>query len=228
MAQFSDDFSSYTVDQSPTGWTKGFSTGGTYHVKADAAMTGGKYLLIKNDFSLRRFISLDAAGTPADIEIAARVRIKNTSSSQGAVIGRCNGNNGDPVYIAARFAGLSAFVLTRRTAGGSDTTLTQVTGLSLTPDTFYWIVLRLSGDTVQADYWADGGSRPENWVLETTDTLVSAGNRVGVGHPIPGAIQDHDYDQVLIGTNGDAAPGIPAKGGAGAGGVGWVNICIIT
>ena len=50
----------------------------------------------------------------------------------------------------------------------------------------YWIRLRVSGDSHQAKYWADGDSEPDTWTLSGTDSDLAAPGYLGFrATPLP-------------------------------------------
>jgi hypothetical protein len=62
---------------------------------------------------------------------------------------------------------------------------TTVAGLTHVANDFYWVRLDVTGSTLRARAWADGGTEPGSWQVTATDTTFTAAGLVGVRALVP-------------------------------------------
>ncbi len=207
MAQYFEDFASGTVGAAPSGWTELISAsavtttvenGGDDKVLQLNQTTGSTLVFVTRD-------DVDSDADADDAEVLVKFQMANLTNATGNVIaGVCvratSAANG--YYFGPR---TSTQLRLSSVAGGSPTTIASATISALSTGVWYWIRFRANGTTLQGRLWADGGSEPGTWDINTTNGTYSAADSVGV---VSGTSTSSDpiYDVVGIGTNGDAAP----------------------
>jgi len=118
--------------------------------------------------------SWDDIGSPADVEVLARVRWTYGYYRCAYVVLRGSGTTNENGYLASfQDYGTNSFYLYKMT-NGSLTSLGYVTG-TLELNTWYWVRFRVEGTALKAKYWADGEAEPASWQIENTDATYASG-----------------------------------------------------
>ena len=207
MAQYFGDFSSYSTGSLPSTWSELYNAG----VVTTTVETGGDDKVLRLNQTTASSIALvtandvDSDSNAANSEVLALFKTGSYGNATGLpVAGACvratSGGNG--YFCGPR---TSTQLRLSSIAGGGPTTIASATISTLSAGTWYWIRFRANSTTLQARIWADGGSEPGTWDINTTNGTYTAADSVGV---VSGAATDSDpeYDQIGIGTNGDTAP----------------------
>lgn len=121
-----------------------------------------------------RFMSIDDAATPTDVEVLALVRDDGTKSSYNSTVflrGSDDGNSGN-----AYGAGFVSGTIFRLYRVHSNTTST-IKDYSFSQDlnTEYWIRFQAIGTSLKAKVWAYGTTEPASWSIEETDANLTSG-----------------------------------------------------
>jgi hypothetical protein len=212
VAQFYTTFAEYTMGQAPSDWTIRWVTANqTWAVREKTGLIGDRVLEHTATAATqpRRAITWNAAGSPANAEILARVRVSDevpwdpATLSQNRVQVRVSGGSGSE----------SAYYLEYRLEGGGQARLSKLVGGTFTSlglqnfawraSNLLWLRLRAQGTQIMGKFWRDGAAEPSHWQFNVTDTSLTSG-AVGVGALNFQGIRDFDF--VGIGTAGDAAP----------------------
>lgn len=188
----------------PTGWTAEWVTANVTYTE------GSGYLRAAVSSTGRHAISWDTPGDSlANVEILAKVRTDTKAGSGDAayctLVARGSGSAASENGYAARMfvsSGTGAIDAIKYVSG-TLTTLTGSIAVDWSADTWYWIRLRVNGTAVQVRAWADGGSEPGTWGIDTTDSSLSSG-WIGYGSFYAG---NADCDFFSYATDGDTAPG---------------------
>lgn len=197
MAQYFTDFAGNSVGSTPpTGWTeRGTATGGYEVVTGPYA--GYNTTTFANQYD---FLTWDTVGSVSgDVEIVGLFRFTNDSFPGGVALHVQSGSTSGYVGMFTFSGDVPAIWLVN---SGSDSSLDSDTG-TYSVDTDYWIRLQITGTTVRARYWADGGSEPGTWQSSATDTTFTSGYVGLFARNWPGT---RTWKKIGVGTGGDAAP----------------------
>ena len=134
-----------------------------------------------------------------DVEIVGQFKPRSATGTRTFVF-RLSGTNGTGYAIRLRTTNFTAY----RFSAGTMTSIADVTSLSLSSSSWYWVRFRINGSSVKARYWLDGDTEPGTWDVDTTDSTYSTAGQVGVLAGSGSQIQDWRY--FGVGTNGDTAP----------------------
>jgi hypothetical protein len=152
----------------------------------------------------RRLLSWSLLGQPADVELVAKVRTRNSNTGfRNALRARCSGDAGSEqgYYLDLSAAGLS---LNKFDSNHAMVVLDDAV-FPWSQNTWYWLRLRVDGDHLYGKAWPDGSSEPAGWQLSATDTDYSAG-WAGLGHNSGGIGQHKEYAVLGAGLDGASAP----------------------
>ena len=199
------DFSKYTTDQAPTGWSP-LGSLGINKVVLETGSIGGKVLELANS-TLFRALSLDRIQEDInddDVEILfkASAQINNTSNLE--MFGLLRGSGTSSSLSNGYMGGLiNGMVRIYRISSGTATSIGS-TNKSWSTNTYYWVRFRANGTDLKIKFWEDGQSEPSTWDVEVTDSNYESGLvGVGVNNYIG---RKTKYDAVGIGTNSETAP----------------------
>ena len=227
MAQYYTDFSEYTSDVAPTGWTSPFAGDDTFLVVDSivGGVTGGKVLILENGYTTLASTTWSALGVlSGDVEVLGKVRSTSAFSAHPDVRGR-NWNNGSGVLLHAdptsnrRYEGIWRFNgdgLVQIRKNDSSDTITTLSGFSAAvpkwdPNTEWsFFRLRREGTTLKYSWWRDGETEPVNWQQTVTDSAFDSGE---VGITSAGGGRGVAADFFSVGTAGDSAPSGPVATG---------------
>lgn len=206
MAVYIDSFGTSTTGAAPSGWTPRWTTSSsTWVVRALSTATAGKYLEHTATTANHRLLSFDAVdgdGGRADAEIFVRYWSNSNGASQFYLIARASGAAGsENGYI---FYNSSSGLRIAKIVAGTLTTIASVS-FSLSASTWYSIRFRVNGSTLKARIWASAytADEPTAWNIETTDGSITAAGWVGIGSATTAGTRA--WDDVAVGTGGDAA-----------------------
>lgn len=131
--------------------------------------------------------ALLSSQTTADIDIVVRVFQSNAFDGIGVVFRYSNTSNCYYCMLDGEALSFHSIV------GGTDTQQAHdFEGFS--PNTFYWIHVRMVGTHIQFRYWQDGTSEPSTWNIDQTDTNISAAGRYGMYYfDNNGSVQKFDH-----------------------------------
>lgn len=224
MAQYSTDFSdsAYADGVAPPDWTEtwddGYLTWTVEDSSGEAAALGSSYgdRVLRGSTIIGGYdhaLTWDDAGTPADVDI--KVRLLVTSAYQralGAVARASTDSNGDDGYYLLVDPYDNSLIL-RKFVNGSATQIAvhdidtdgALPKWDVADDVWIWARLYISGTTIRGKMWLDGEDEPGSWMIDTTDSAHASG-AVGVY-----ASRTSYFDWFGVGTNGDAAPSLPAS-----------------
>ena len=174
------DFSDYPLDLQPAGWTKRWSTNGSWTVQADTSGTfagNAKLVLNSTNASGRKAFSWDPLGTPSDVRLHTRVRMSTINGGwmAGLIIA---GGGTSPSTINGyswRFRNYNGFygVELTRYVNGQYKFLGQHP-FAFQANTFYHLVLEKEGTSLRAKVWTEGEAEPA-WQIEAVDTMHQSG-----------------------------------------------------
>lgn len=212
MAQYYYDFSNYTADAEPSGWTKRWSSiSATYKVQNSSTPSGKELQAIITAGTIRKAFSLDVIDSDsnrANIEILVKFRIPSdvTGKTNMFICVHGSGGSGTENFYGLELRDLDNLYLWKRVSGTSTTLDSALSILTLTNTKNYWARLRVenSGVDIYGKIWEDGESEPDWQVEKTGDAGWSASLRfAGVGTYV--GITSTYYDIISIATNGETA-----------------------
>lgn len=210
MAQYFDDFESYSTGSRPAGYSLQWDASSGFTCKTFSSQkTLAKAGIVSRDACSYDAVSSD--GNRDNVEVLALVETSSagSGSQKAGVVCRGSGTGSAETGYAATI--ISSELRLNKYSSGTSTALATTSGKSLASNTKYWIRLRVNGTSLKARIWADGGSEPGTWDHDTTDSAVS-----GVGWAgLYTATTSNDYwYQIGVGTNGDTAPSSTPAAGA--------------
>ena len=206
MAQFFTNFSEYTTDETPTGWTSRWVAPTSFLVVADGAATGGKVLRIVKE-QARSLLSFDAINGDANrdnIEVLLRCRATTISeaTTQIGVAARASGAATSENGYRGNFSTATQLAQGKYVSGASTPLGNAVK--SWTVDTWHWLRFQCTGTTVRSKSWTGAiSSEPGSWDISATDSDISAAGWAGV---FMFGASTYDVDLIGVGTGGDSAP----------------------
>ena len=214
MANYSQDFEGYSTGTGvPSGWTQRWTTTGVTTSVLD--VSSDRTLRRAQTTNARRGITYDTVDSDADrddCEVLALVSVDTIpsptvgSTNCGPALRGSGAAGSENVYTARLYTpnGTDKYLQVHKYVGGTGTTIVDYS-FSWSTGTKYWIRLRANGTTVQARIWADGGSEPGTWQVDTTDSSVSGTGWAGI-FTFQGAVAaNHDTYAIAVATNGDTA-----------------------
>lgn len=136
----------------------------------------------------------------ADQEERFRVRFMNQSADRGIGALRVSGGVGTETYYYLQL-GVTTGLSIGKFVAGVFTGLVS-TGPPLLTSVFYNVAFRVTGTTLRAKVWADGGTEP-GWMLTTTDSSIASGG-IGLVWTLASEIAEVHYFSCA--TNGQTAP----------------------
>ena len=204
MAAYNEDFSGFSTGSLPSGWTERWATADP----AWTAETGGDDQILKCTITTgtqvtacsRNDVDSDADRDDVEVLTLFRVRAVSTATTNGGVVARGSGGTSTKYGYSANIYDNDLIV--HKYVNNTGTTI-STSAKSLTADTWYWLRFRVNGTSLKARIWADGGSEPGSWDIDTTDSDISAAGWVGARGTSPSG--DPEYDLIAIATNGDTA-----------------------
>jgi hypothetical protein len=200
MAQYSTDFSEYTLEAQPSDWTKKWNTTNQDFTVEDAENPGQGYVLRTYNTSVDRCgLAWDDVGEVADCEILAKVKSNDASFYSAFIVARGGGSEGSEESIHLRFT------VDKLKLGGYGNSFSDVSLISVSDHTWYWVRLQVSGTSVKARAWIDGEIEPSTWQAEVTETNLTSG-WVGVAQYQSSSYYDGWIDWFSVGTGTDSAP----------------------
>lgn len=202
MANYTDDFESHTPGSGlPTGWTSRWDTPTAWSV----VDTSGDQSLKIEPTSNRCFASMDAIDSDADrddAEILARLKTSSVSAgnAHAHLVLRGSGNSTSETGYVCGIIGDDL-----RIGKYVSATFTEISlsGQTLSANTYYWIRFRANSTSLKARIWADGGSEPGTWTIDTTDSSITGTGWAGCFSFLGG--QNSQFSDVAVATNGDTA-----------------------
>jgi hypothetical protein len=205
VGQFFTDFSEYSADQQPSGWTKRWNTDFPALVKQKAGTTGGKCLELGLPAAGWSLLTWDDVGSPVDVEMVMRVRCATTRLG-ACLAARASGAGGAEKAYFNYYVGDGYQSRLRKIVNGALTDLSVFGNYTFPANTFVMIKLKTRGTSIQTRQWSDGAQETATWNASATDTSIAAGGWVGI---MPGGLGGLDIDFIGIGTDGDPAPTSP-------------------
>jgi len=173
-----DTFTTYPVGQHPDAWTERWGGAGTMEVLEG----GGLEIDTTNTWSYTAW-SWDLnvrANEFVDADIVMRLRSEGFGGDRSGPIVRMSGptRHGIEAYASA-----NTTLRVRRWVNGVSNLLSafSVPSMGMSSGDWYWIRLRVIGDTVQAKAWRDDLPEPEEWTIEG-DALVEEPGYIGISH----------------------------------------------
>lgn len=207
MAQYSNDFSQYTIGQPPAGWTA-WASGALSDIAVNES--GGEYYLtfLGADSNARRFYTWDAVpATSGDVEVYFEFLMPFTTLGQDAravlrLDPATNTNNDDENAILTGARPSEGAVFTSVYEGG------VTNGGGTAPYTFsenvrYCVLASLVGSNLSTTVWVKGEAQPSPQYTETIVPDFPAG-LTGLGY-----FTKSGTDRIFFigaGTEGDPAP----------------------
>jgi hypothetical protein len=218
MAQYFTDFNEYTTGAFPSDWTQEYASVSTKSVIVDPSDPGNKVLKIASDGSGfgRDVITWDeiVAGTEtADYEILARFNVNQPKATRFWLAGMVSGSEGSETLYVGADRPTNDRVEVVKYVSGSFSSLVENYGYVDYTGQYAWLRVRKSGTSLKLRRWPDTDSEPSSWDIETTDSSITAGGRIGIGFISQFDAGDFAYvDKFGVGTNGDSAPNSPTTG----------------
>lgn len=219
MAQYSTDFSEYTLSSAPSDWTNRWNTtGNTHQVVAGGGIRGKVYSIATTtaDESGFSWNDIDADGNRANVEILMRAQSNDaTKNPTLAAFARGSGASGAEYTVYGRVRGDTDLLGCAQIRAGAGTTPgTGTPSSSYTPvaDTWYWMRMQLTTDGINQNYfkvriWTGALSdEPGTWPVDASSTWVDLVSPGWVGI-FSREAQTVLVDYFAVGTGGDAAPG---------------------
>lgn len=210
MAQYSTNFSEYTAGQEPSDWTHQWSTAISYTAETGSGL-GGKLLQQAHTAEGVGGLSWDDAGSAADVEILAKVRLHSDTSTIDYGAGlhlRGSGASGsaNAYHVSLDLGGQQVNI--GRNVAGSYASIVSSVAFTFTYDQWVWIRFRVNGTAIKVRWWLDGNSEPGTWNVETTNSDVTGAGTTGV-YTYDGI--DDQYDFFSVDNDGGTAPS-PSSG----------------
>jgi hypothetical protein len=198
------NFSEYTTGALPSDWTiRGGSGTNSRTVQEDGAALGGKrYRHTISTAAALSALTWDDIGSVADVELLIKFRTITSAGCGNIIVARSTAD-ASTAYVMQWLNGTS-HNLRRRVSGTLTTLGSQNTATSA--DTWYWMRFRLNANTQKVRWWADGGSEPGTWQIETSDANVTGAGHAGVGGPLVSG-EGFDIDYFSAALDGGTAVG---------------------
>lgn len=140
----------------------------------------------KQSSSGKCFWSWDNVSLLADLEVKALVRpIAEDEFFYGGIVARGSGEagteNGYYLVLAQTGVGQTDQVLLRRVVAGVEATIATL-AFDWSLATNYWLKLYARGTDLKAKVWAESSAEPAAWMIEATDSDITARGRAGITH----------------------------------------------
>jgi hypothetical protein len=196
----------YTVGSPPPDWTERWDTAVMAWTVEAGVGTSIRRRILQGVYSGPadlNAMSWNDAGSIADIEILARIKVAAGATYSGVVARGAGSDGSESGYMFCMDESGNQIGLFKEVSG----TLTQIgsyVSKTIDADTWYFLRFRLSGTSLRARFWlADGNtSEPGTWDFDTTDSSVTAAGWAGV----VANNADMDVDYFAVGTNGNTPP----------------------
>lgn len=180
------DFSEYTTDAFPSGWTDfyystRFDNSIVESNSAVMAPVGSKKLSASvSSGSHTQILTWDDVGSVDDCDILVKWSDMEMSSLYGPYIGaRVSGTSASPTLyrleVCYRYCRLSSIV------AGTDTTIAARDHEFDSSGGDLWVRFKLDGSSLKVKYWAADAVEPANWIIEVTNTAIGSTGAVGIG-----------------------------------------------
>lgn len=211
MAKFATDFSGPgAIGALPTGWSNRWNALGgspktifTNQSGPAGASYGGKIVLVDvQSTGGRSIISADALGSAADIDMKARIRATagpNAFAVGLAARGVEDGGGFDGYFVA--IGRVSNTINLSKIVNGTATSL-LTPAFTMTSGLWYWMRFQVSGTALRVRMWAHSAAEPGTWLIDTTDSDLSAAGFAGIYN----RDCDGEVDWFGAGTGGDTPP----------------------
>ena len=196
--------------------TKRWVTTNETTVAANALTEATSGYTFEQDWSVagRRLNSLDAVDSDInrdDAEVMIRFRVTETLVDYpvGIVVRGSGSAGSENGYILQflEYGSQDMQILIAKYVSGTASTLVSTAGevyYDFATNTWGYLRFRVNGSTLQAKMWNESSREPENWLISTTDTDITAAGWIGLWGFA--ANQNVDVDWISVGTDGDAAP----------------------
>jgi hypothetical protein len=216
MANYADDFESYGTGAGiPTGYTGRWNYASGEWSRVTDTDVAIRHIETSIDRGIVTYDAVDSDGTRADCELLVRFKgsVGIGSLLRGGVVARASGSAASETGYTCGISDTELRI--GRYRAGVSTQIAITSGLGLGTG-FYWIRFRVNGTgatvTLQAKIWADGGSEPGSWNLNTTDTSADRVTAAGWCGLFSFSDSTKVWRDLAVATNGDTA----TMGGAGA------------
>jgi hypothetical protein len=173
------DFSEYSTGSPPSDWSEEW----TASVFSLDVVTGGEIgsnrLYVDLTSSNRAAAIWDTVGDHADVEVLAKVQWTSSSTYNIGIGARLGGGTSETGYgIFCRPS--TTDISLRRYVSGGVTELENYT-ITLSADTYYWLLGRFVGSNIKVKVWEDGTTEPSSWQIDYDDASpVSGADAVGL------------------------------------------------
>jgi hypothetical protein len=219
MAQYFTAFNESPTGAFPSDWTQEYASVSTKSVIVDPSNAANKVLKIASDSGSfdRDVITWDkiVAGTETeDYELLARYYIDQLFGSRLWLAGAVSGSDGsETVYVGVDRPNDYRVEVVKYVAGAFTSVAENTASYVDYTGQYAWLRVRKSGTSLKLRRWPDTDSEPSSWDIETTDSSITAGGKVGIGFISQESAGDFAYfDKFGVGTNGDSAPNSPTTG----------------
>lgn len=193
------------------GWTVlGASTAVNFTVETEGtSLSGRRVLMDKTTSDLGRKIAFDAAGTPDDVEVLARVKMTETVNFENGYVNVRASAVPDTTafcYISGNGSGIPAanrnkLWFDRIISGGSPATI-GTAAFSHSVDVWYWMRVRANGTTFSAKIWEYGSAEPAFMISDTAAEPTSGAVAMGCFE----SDDNYVFDYFSVGLDGATAP----------------------
>lgn len=206
MATLYDDWSGYTLDQIPTGYTRLLSSPGDWRVRSESGTTADRLLELSGIGGNQDWLTPDSVASSSTAQQSLVVG-RRRDTSQLLTWDLCAAVRASPSVETAYQAGIYGGTNFRlfSVVAGSYTTLQTISFTYALGD---WVAIRveIDGSTLRGRVWKWTDPEPSTWQLSVTNTAIASGKpglarRQGTGSP-----DATDFDFWSAGTDGDAAP----------------------
>jgi hypothetical protein len=177
------DFSEYTVAVQPSDWTDSWhSLLSDITVQADTwEGSSGKRLYLDSGANGEQFASWDVLDSlSADVEVLALVTGNAIASDNFRVAVRGSGGSGTETGYYTNVVG-GAFQL-EKVVNGTPSNIGSGLACSLENAKYYWIRFSAIGSTLKFKTWGYDFDEPDGWLVEETDTSITAAGKVGLSN----------------------------------------------
>ena len=205
MAQYFEDFESYTPNATPVGWTKkrdgGVTTWTVFDTGTSKIVRGTNTVASPSTLT---WDTIDADANRANMEVVIRFRLTDGSGGGGAVV---RATTDTQIGYQGIFF-VPALTVTRIQYGVS--TNKSQGNFGWNSNTWYRLRIQVNGNVLKLRAWDEGSSEPTTWTLgdagTVTDNNITTG---GAGFCVTKTAGSVEFDWIGVGTNGSAAPAAP-------------------
>lgn len=170
------EFTDYTVDVQPTGWTERWSTSQQFPIKTTSTPSEKSMLIDSFVGTIEAYFSWDQFQA-VDVEVLYQAYI-------------ITNQNGEPDFIVRgqtaaqtgyNFHGIMTTneIQIIKWVNNVRTALDSPVAKTINQDTYYWVRFRVEGNALKAKMWAEGSAEPSSWDIEIEDEDIQAGGYVG-------------------------------------------------